>query len=240
MWFALTAAVALGQDAPLAAPTCSRGSVGKLVKVEAPAVIVLGERKGTLPDLSRAKKVVAKLAKKGPVTLALQAVRQENQAVLDQLAAGQLAMEQVPAALDWENSWGFPFEAYAPLLATADRGVKLVAIGEPYSLRPEEQTLPLPPGYFEVLADPMGDNPVPPELESPYVEFVAWADHQLASNAISAWDGQGVLVVVVDRFHVEGGLGVSWQAQRLTEAQVSAAILADAESLCYPGDTLLP
>src|SRR5688572_17423981 len=117
------AALAQAQEAP----TCGRTSVGRLAKQAAPAVIVLGERKGTLPDLGRAKRLVKKLAKKGPVTLALQAVRVDHQEVLDRVSGGQLPIEQVPTALDWENSWGFPFEAYAPLLEL--EGVKLLGIG---------------------------------------------------------------------------------------------------------------
>ncbi|MEQ1568840.1 MAG: ChaN family lipoprotein [Myxococcota bacterium] len=222
---------------PADPPECGRTTIGKLAQGPVPGVIVLGERKGTLPDLSRAKRLVKKLAKRGPVTLALQAVRQDHQGVLDQAAAGQLALEQVPTALDWENSWGFPWSAYAPLLEL--EGVKLVGIGQDYKLRPLDEPVQLPPAYFNVLVDPMGDNPVPPELETRYVEFVAWADSRLAAAALDAWDGQGALVVVVDRYHVEGGLGVAWQAQRRTDKPVAAALLADADSRCYPGDTLV-
>jgi hypothetical protein len=239
MWLALIAAsAAFAQDAP--PQTCTKTTIGKVTAVQPPAVIVLGERKGTLPDLSRARSIVKKLLKKGPVTLALQAVRTDHQAVLDQLAAGTLPVEQVPAALDWENSWGFPFEAYEPLLETSALGVKLVGIGQDFTLRPPDQTVQLPPGYFAMLADPMGDNPVPPELETPFAEFVAWADKGLAQTAVSAWDGQGTLVIVVDRYFVEGGGGVPFQASKLTTAPVSAVILADAGSKCYPGDVLLP
>jgi hypothetical protein len=45
---------------------------------------------------------------------------------------------------------------------------------------------------------------------------------------------------VVDRYHVEGGMGVQWQARTLTDKGVEAAILANADSRCYPGDKLLP
>lgn len=227
-------------DSVGAGNTCQKTSVGELTRTPNPMVLVLGERKGTLPDLARAKKIVKKLAKKGPVTLAIQAVRADHQDVLDRYTRGELTVEAIPEALDWENSWGYPFTAYAPLLGTASAGVHLVAVGGDYTARPPESALPLPPGYIHVLADPMGDNLVPVELESAYVEFVAWADHQLAQRAIDAWNGAGSLVIVVDRFHVEGGMGVQWQAQRLTDAPVSAAMLANAETRCYAGDRLLP
>jgi uncharacterized iron-regulated protein len=232
MWWV---AAALAQDP---AAECGKTSIGKLTQAPAPAVIVLGERKGTLPDLARARKVVKKLAARGePVTLALQAVKPEGQPVLDQVSAGTLPVDQAAGKLDWENTWGFPFEVYAPLLEL--EGVKTVGIGQAYTLRPSEEAVPLPPAYITVLADPMGDNPVPPEMESGFAEFVAWADHRMARAAVEAWDGRGYLVILVDRYHVEGGLGVQWQAQRLTEAPVSAALLADAGSRCYRGDQLL-
>lgn len=227
------------------ADTCARSSVGKVSQGALPGVWVLGERKGTLPDLSRARKIVKKLAKRGPVTLALQAVAQDQQGVLDDFAAGTLALDALPTSLDWEARWGFPFEAYAPLFALghsddpAKPAVHLVGIGGEYHLRPQDQPMALPPAYFAILADPMGDNPVPPELETPYAEFVAWADHTFAERALAGWDGQGALVILVDRYHVEGGLGVSWQAQRLTPAPITAVVLADAESRCYAGDVLL-
>jgi hypothetical protein len=219
---------------------CAKTSLGELAALSTPAVIVLGERKGTLPDLARASKLVSKLLKKGPVTVAVQAVRQDHQAELDAYTSGSVLLGALPATLDWENSWGFPFEAYAPLLATSDDGAKLVAIGQDYVLRPEDATLTVPPGYIHVLADAMGDAPVPVELEGPLVQTVAWADHRLAKAAIEGWSGEGALVIVVDRYHVEGGMGVQWQARTLTDSSVEAAILANADSRCYPGDKLLP
>ncbi len=233
MWVIGLLSVAMAED-------CAKTSVGKLAAVPQPAVLVLGERKGTLPDLKRAKAIVAKLAKRGPVTVALQAVAVEHQPVLDEVNAGKLSVDQLPSTLDWENTWGFPFEAYEPLFALAGPGVKLVAAGQRYEPLPEEVTLPLPPGYMHVLADTMVESPLPVELESSFVAEVAWADHRMAKSALAGWDGKGALVIVVDRFHVQGGLGVGWQAQRMTDAPVTAALLAAAEGICYAGDQTLP
>src|SRR5262245_11602448 len=99
MIVALVGAVAaLGQDAA----TCTRTSVGKVAEGPTPGVWVLGERKGTLPDLSRAKRIVKKLLKRGPVTLALQAVPLSEQTVLDDLSTGRVTMDQLPTVLDWD------------------------------------------------------------------------------------------------------------------------------------------
>lgn len=219
---------------------CTKTSVGKLAALPDPAVLVLGERKGTLPDLKRAKAIVAKLAHQGPVTVALQAFRLDQQEVLNAVSAGRMTLDQVPSAVDWENTWGFPFEAYAPILELAGPEVKLVAIGQPYQPLPADQSVPTPPGYIHVLSDAMGDAPIPVDLETSFVSEVAWADHRFARAAVDAWDGKGRLVILVDRMHVEGGLGVGWQAQRLTAAPVTQAMLANGDSRCYAGDLLLP
>jgi hypothetical protein len=219
---------------------CLKTSVGELSQVPSPSVLVLGERRGTLPDLSRAAAIVGKLAGRGPVTVALQAVDREFQPVLVDWSAGRTPLEQLPAAVEWNDRWGFPFDAYAKLLGARDDGARFVAIGGKVTLKPKDATLQLPPGYMAVLADAMGDSPVPVELETSTLETMAFTDQGLASAALAAWDGEGVLVIVVDRLHVEGGLGVAWQAQRLTDVPVTAALLAHADTRCYTGDRFLP
>jgi hypothetical protein len=224
---------------------CAKTSISELTTPAGPRVLVLGERKGTLPDVARAASIVKKLAAKGPVTVALQAVRPDRQAELDQWKAGSIPAASLSVQLDWsggpDNLYaGFPFEAYLKLFETRALGVKFVGIAQPYSLLPEGGTVQLPPGYIGVLADAMGDGPVPVDLETTTVETVSWADFRLASAAVDGWDRQGTLVVLVDRYHVEGGLGVQWQLQRLVEVPVDAALLANGETRCYAGDRLLP
>jgi hypothetical protein len=232
--------VVIGLAAVAAAQECERVPLGKLASTATPAVIVLGERKGTLPDLTRARKLVSKLSLRGPVTLAIQAVPADRQDALDALAAGTMSVAQLPSALDWENTWGFPFEAYQPLFELAGPQVRLLAIGQRYEPLPEGTTLPMPPGYMNVLADTMGDSPVPVLLEFPFVSTVSWADHRLAKSATERWSGEGALVILVDRFHVQGGLGVTWQAQLLVNAPVTSQLLASGEGICYPGDRTFP
>jgi hypothetical protein len=226
--------VSVAQDA------CEKVSVGELAKVNVPSVLVLGERKGTQPDLVRAAKVVKALQKSGPVTLALQAVDRGQQSVLDQLTTGALSTEGLEEALGFHEAWGAPITGYLPLFALADDGVRLVAIGGPVEPRAEDDPLPLPPGYIHVLGDAMGEAMMPVELEPRFIQRVAWIDHTLATRALSAWDEQGTLVILADRLHVEGGKGISWQAQRLTEVRVHQAVLAWSDTPCYPDDRLLP
>ena len=80
---------------------------------------------------------------------------------------------------------------------------------------------------------------MPVALESDFVEAMAWRDHRLAKNALAGWNGEGTLVVLVDRFHVEGGKGVSWQLQRMTDVPVRVLLLSDGGATCQAGESLL-
>lgn len=234
MWMSLGA---LAQT-PGMVPTCERVSLADVADVTAPAVIVLGERKGVWPDLIRAERLVRKLKATGPVTLAIEAVRAEQQPVIDQLSAGTIGLADVPGLTNWTQTWGAPYEGYTGLFDLSRDGVKVRAIGVPVQLRPDDAVVPLPPAYLHILLDAVGEHAVPVDLEPTFLQTMAWRDHRLAANAIEAWDGNGVLVILADRLHVEGGKGVSWQAQQLTEHPVGAALLADARTPCYAGDRI--
>lgn len=223
-------ALALGQT------TCERIGMTDITSVEAPAVIVLGERKGTWPDLLRADRIVGRLASKGEVTLALESVLPEHQSVLDRYAQGGVQMRDLPELLQWNQWWGFSWSDYQGLVTSADRGATVVAAGAPMQPRPEDASLALPPGYPHLLAQATGEHAMPVALESTFAQNVAWMDQRIAQTALDAWDGQGWLVIVTDRLRVEGGLGVAWQAQRMTPAPVHAFVLADGESPCFSGD----
>lgn len=229
MWFWLTAALAQ-------TPTCEKVSLAQVADVQAPAVIVLGERRGIWPDLVRAERLIARLQRDHHVTVALEAVHVDKQPVLDQYTSGSIGLSDVPELTGWGEYWGIPWSAYQGVVAAGELGADLIAIGVNAELRPAQDTIPLPPGYLHVLLDAVGEHAVPVELESQFVQTVAWKDHRMAANAIEAWDGEGVLVILADRLHVEGGMGVQWQAQRLTEVPVTSVLLANANTPCYPGD----
>lgn len=221
-------------------PACTKIGLGAVVGDDPSSVVVLGERRGVGRDQAKARALVKKLAKRGPVTLALQIVPATDQEALDRVASGALTPEAFAEETHFAERTGFVIDAWAPLLALAPTlGVKLLAVGLPVESRPPDQMLPMPPGYIHVLADGMSEAPVPLELESRYVERVAWLDHRLAGTALQTWRDEGFLVLLLDRLHVEGNLGAQWQAQRLTETPVHAVLLADAEAACYPGDRIL-
>ncbi len=225
------------------AQTCEYvGMYGVIEDLAAPAVVVLGERRGVEMDANRAAKLVRTLLRRGDtVTVALQAVDRRRQAALDDWVAGRLGEPDLPERLgflsdDDADLLYASYPAYADLLETGKDGAKLVAAGLPYGLRPPAVEAPIPPSYYFQLSAAMGDHTVPVALEETFAAAMAWRGFSVAQAALQGWDGQGYLVVVADRPLVEGGLGVQWQARRQTEVEVRAAMLANADSPCFQGD----
>ena len=224
----------------LAYGACTPTSLSLLAAQSAPSVLVLGERRGMAVDAKRATKLAKKLSKRGPVTLALQAVPVDLQETLDAHAAGRLTDEQLLAKVDLVEHWGFDVPAYdALLLAGSTWGAKVVAVGVPPEHPAPGVIVPLPPAYMHVLGDTMGEHPIPVEMEGRFTSMVAYTDHRVAARAIDAWGGEGFLLIVADRLHVEGAKGISWQASLLTEHSSASVLLDASETPCYSGDLVL-
>jgi len=229
IWFA-AAAWAQETCTPVQAATA-------LAELPAPAVLVLGERKGAPLDLRRAARLVRSLQRLNqPVTVALEAVDTAQQPALDDWIAGRIDEDALPAALQISERYGFSHAPYVHLLDTAQTGADLVGVGLPYAAAPADAPLLVPPGYSFQLVPTMGGSPVPAALEETFAGAMAWRAAEIASRALGAWNGSGYLVIVADRALVEGGLGVSWQLQRQTETPVRAIVLADAAGPCLAGD----
>lgn len=229
---ALLVATALGGE-------CVYVGKADVTSVPAPAVIVLGERHGMQPDLRRAASVVRSYAGRMRTRVALEAVHHDHQKVLDDFAAGRVSAEALPDALDWGRSWGFAYRPYAPLVTASSVGATVIGAGLDLGHRPDDVTVPLPPRYVDLLREAMGGHPVPIGKEQEFVEAMAWRDHGIAKAALDGWDKRGWVVIVTGRGHVEGGKGVAWQAQRLTDVPVHAFVLARGEDPpCHPGDRL--
>jgi len=224
---------ALGAD-------CEMVGFAEVIAAEEPAILVLGERHGTQPDLRRAAKVVRVLSRTVPVTVALEAVHHRFQPVLDRYAGDAVELGDLPALLDWEESWGFRFQPYKALVTAADlSGVSVVAAGLDLGKKPDDAEIPLPSRYVDVLRPAMGDHPMPLGMEASFVQAMAWRDHEIARLAIEGWDGEGFLVIVTGRGHVEGGKGVGWQAGMLSKAPVHEVVLKrTGDDPCFAGDRL--
>lgn len=218
---------------------CTPSTLGELAQIEAPAVLVLGERKGTQPDLWRATRLVGRLRSTGePVTVALQAVDLDAQPVLDRYGAGEIEPSDLPGLLGWQQHWGFPYRPYERLVTGALHGDRVVGVGVQVERQPPDAVAPRPPGYARILGDAMAGHYMPPELEPAFAQTVSWFDHRTARAAMEGWNGRGFLVVIADRLHVEGGKGIGWQLQRMVEAQVSTVSLGG-PGACYEGDLYL-
>ncbi|MEZ4317313.1 MAG: ChaN family lipoprotein [Myxococcota bacterium] len=218
---------------------CEQTTLSDLAALEAPAVLVLGERKGTQPDLGRAARLITRLRGTGePVTVALEAIPTEKQAVLDRYATGEMQSLDLPGLLDWSATNGFPWESYQRLATEAAWGSEVLAVGVPIEAKPTDTPVPIPPGYIAILQDGMAGHFMPVALESRFVQLVTWYDHRIARASVEGWKGEGYLVIVADRTHVEGGKGIGWQAQRITDKPVTTVLLSGPGS-CYDKDLYL-
>jgi uncharacterized iron-regulated protein len=215
MWWLIASALA----------GCETVDFATLATVDSPAVIVLGERHGHQPDLRRAERLVASLASRTDVTLALEAVTPAQQPILDKFESGLVASPDLPGLLNWVNTWGFDWKRYENLVTGKLLGAHVVGIGVDHGPLPEGTSVPIPPRYTDALRDGMGGHDMPPAMEADLASAMAWRDHRLAKGAVDAWDGRGFLVIVAGRAHVEGGKGVGWQAERLTPATVHTVTL---------------
>ncbi len=239
-WIPAAALVALGLlGADARASGCEQTTIGALANTPAPAIFVLGERRGTQPDLARANRLLNRLSNSGePVTLALQSVPMGKQAVLDRYAQGVLPSTDLPGLLDWSAANGFPYRPYEPLVTAAIQETEVLAVGVDIEPRPDETPVPLAPGYIAVLQDAMSGHLMPPDLEGRFVQTVSWLDHRIAKAALANWDSRGYLVIVADRLHVEGGKGIGWQASRMSGADIVTVNLGG-PGACYPDDLYL-
>ena len=244
LWAVLWAMASSAYAAP-----CARVSTADVVHeatAQPASIVVLGERHGHAGDLRRAARVVAGLlaADAGSrVTVALEAVAEGRGDVVALWRDGNRA-DDLEALLDWSESWGFAYAPYRPLLEASSDRLDVVEAGPPLSKRPEDAFFPVPPSYDEVLQAMFGADAHP--VTRDFVAAMAWRDHRIAALAIEGWVGaegvpKGPLVIVTGRGHVEGGLGVAWQAQRLRpDARIVSATLGlGAAPRCTDGDRYL-
>lgn len=230
LWWILSTSLAFPAEG-----ACERIGLTEVVEVESPSVLVLGVRHGTQPDLLRATKIVEALEERGPVTLAVDAVHHERSQVFEQYRNGQLPPSALSDALRWVQEFGFPYGPYEGLLSLPTRTVVGVGV-EPEEELGSDVPVQLPLGYMDILRDAMGGHAMPVAHQDRFLTRVAGQDRMIGELALDAWDQQGVLIVLVDRLRVEGGMGVGWQLERLTTMPVTSALLAWAKSPCYRGD----
>lgn len=227
--------------AALAHP-CDDITLEEILEQPAPAVVVLGERHGHKSDMQRAYRVVDGLQDSGaPVTLAIEAVHEDNQSVLDAFAAGEFGKGKLPKKLRWSETWGFAWKPYKKLVSADKQGVRVVAAGLTLGPKPEEREVEIPEGYDAFLMEIMGAHAhaMKPEMKARFSTSMAWRDFRIAELAAEGWSGEGYLVILTGRGHVEGSMGTNWQLAKIPaigETPVVSAVLDHDSARCLEGD----
>lgn len=223
------------------AASCPTVTSAELAELPTPGVLVLGERHGDRGDLRRARRAVRALARRGPVTLALEAAHEDVQAELDRLASGDLRLRDLADALRWSETWGYAWRPYRRLFALHRRGVRLVAAGLTLGPAPDERQVPIPDGYAEVLAEVLAAHGGTPDdaMKARFARSMAWRDLRIGELSLAGFDGRGALVILTGRGHVEGGRGTPWQLEQMGAPPVQTALLAPPDGACEPGDRVL-
>jgi hypothetical protein len=81
-------------------------------------------------------KILRSLKTRRPVVLGLEAFPTSSQKWIDLYLAGELTLDELRAKTRWDQTWGFPWENYRPLLELAlKRGFKVLALSQVRSLK---------------------------------------------------------------------------------------------------------
>ncbi len=98
--------------------------------------ILLGEEHPNPCDHEAQAAVVRRLVAAGVrPAVGFEMVPADRQPALDALNAGKLAVGDLPKALDWQHTWGYPFALYAPIFEAArEYGLPVFALNAPQGL----------------------------------------------------------------------------------------------------------
>ena len=175
-----------------------------------------------------------------PFLLGLEMVSQDKQEILDKFIQGQLSLQDLPQALNWENDWGYDFEFYAPIFKLAKQHrLKIIALNLPSkliskiihhgleSLSPDEkkylpgQIIPAPEEQKKSLQEQfiLHQDLIQkrkPDLSKFLLIQSIW-DSKMAETAY-LWQkklNQPVLILA-GAGHVENGWGIEYRLKKLT------------------------
>ncbi|MFT7519718.1 MAG: hypothetical protein ACI9MC_001861, partial [Kiritimatiellia bacterium] len=140
---------------------------------------------------------------------------------------------------DWDKNWAYPFAPYLDLLTLAlteaPQGYTIVAVGSTMAPPAAARSVDVPSGYSDHLASIVGPT-LSSSMRPRLAQAMAWTDHQIATAAMRSWDGAGYLVILTDRTRVEGGFGVNWQVEQLSNRPVHSFVLGWGDPPCHSGD----
>ncbi|HBP23722.1 MAG TPA: hypothetical protein DEA08_38830, partial [Planctomycetes bacterium] len=191
----------------------------------------MGEQHGTKEHHILQAKLLETLAEDGPVVLGCEYFPRSMQPVLDAFNRGEVTFEQFRAHVNWDKTWGFPWEAYAPLFkAAAKVKATIVALNaEKATVRQVRMKGFEGLGWKELLKLPRVDlerpdhrkrsnealqkvHPMPEQMLRRYYQaFTLWDDtmaDSLCEHFLRDRRPNLRALVVAGRAHIETGTGI--------------------------------
>jgi uncharacterized iron-regulated protein len=197
-------------------------------KLRAARVIYVGEEHSNPHHHAAEIEVLERVAKLDPsLALGLEMLPGTLQAPLDQYVAGVVGEDKFLDAVDWSNTWGYPWGFYAPLVAYCrDHKLQAVALNAPLTLAhavakkgldglsaEEKQQLPQmqmgPEAHRERVREAFGAHPhgkfSKDQFERFYAAQLVW-DETMATRVAATLSAAGAphhMVVVAGEGHTE-------------------------------------
>jgi uncharacterized iron-regulated protein len=227
-------------------------------------VVLLGESHDRLVDHLWQAEVVARLAERGPApTVGLEMLPRSAQPALDAWAVGHLSPEEFLSQSRWAEVWGFDAALYRPLLDLCrDRRLPMLALNcdrplvtlvgrdgwqalpeaERGWLTPAAAALPEYRRYLFEITGGLRPGRAAQSPEDPaFDRFVraqqVW-DRAFACSIAEALatHGEGPIVGMIGRGHLEYGFGTPWQLADLGIPDVVVALPEPPDALFEPSD----
>jgi uncharacterized iron-regulated protein len=231
-----------------------------VARARAARLVYVGEQHGAPAHHLLQRDLLVALAEAGPVALGCEYFPRSLQPVLDRFHRGELRLAELPAALDWERTWGHPWAACEPLFrACAERRIPIVALNAERDLvarvrkvglaeLPLDELLGLPridlqvPAHRERVRRTLQEaHPLPDAaLERYYQAFTVW-DEVMAASVCEAFlrdQRPGLrMLVVAGIAHIQTGTGIPDRVARQLPAP--RLIVACGQVEPADGDVLL-
>ena len=206
--------------------------------------ILVGEGHTNACDHEVQATILRSLVEKGMrPTVGLEMVTVDRQPVLDRFHGRDVSLKELPDALNWSDTWGYPYEMYEPLFTIAD-AYDLPVVGLNLNrdlvgrfgrqgregLTPEEQALLpekiIPPSgqqrealnaRFSMHAGMLGSEDQAEKARQRFFNVQSLWDSQMADRALAALREYGNPVVIfAGAGHVEHGWGIEYRLQVLS------------------------
>jgi uncharacterized iron-regulated protein len=229
-----------------------RVSLGRLVDMTRTAdYVIVGESHTSSCDHMVQVKVIEALARtQDPPAIGLEMVPMDKQEALDDFEAGYLDLAQLPQALEWQRSWGYPFELYEPVFRAArEHGLPMMALNLPRDvirdisaggldgLSPRQRDM-LPPNIIappaaqeEVLEQSfaehtIGDQQAPEEQKQRFFLIQSVWDTTMADRALQAkLQYMRPVVILTGTGHASHGWGIEHRLEILDPGSRTLAVV---------------